>query len=91
MALCEMGFCEPADVHAFVSNGRLVGPDAELPFNTSGGNLGEGYIHGFEMVNEAVRQVRGESTCQVARVERSLAVAGPGYAPGSAVLFGPAE
>ena len=90
MALCEMGFCEPADVHAFVSGGRLVGPDAKLPFNTSGGNLGEGYIHGFELVNEAVRQVRGESTCQVARVERSLAVAGPGYAPGSAVLFGPA-
>ena len=89
MALCEMGFCEPADVHAFVSGGRLVGPDAELPFNTSGGNLGEGYIHGFELVNEAVRQVRGESTCQVAHVERSLAVAGPGYAPGSAVLFGP--
>jgi len=90
MALCEMGFCEPADVHAFVAGGRLIGPDAELPFNTSGGNLGEGYIHGFEMVNEAVRQVRGESTCQVAGVERSLAVAGPGYSPGSAVLFGPA-
>jgi acetyl-CoA acetyltransferase len=90
MALCEMGFCEPGGVGEFVGNGRLVGPDAELPFNTSGGNLGEGYIHGFELVNEAVRQVRGESTCQVARVERSLAVAGPGYAPGSAVLFGPA-
>jgi acetyl-CoA acetyltransferase len=89
MALCEMGFCAPEEVQAFVGGGALAGPGARLPFNTSGGNLGEAYIHGFELVNEAVRQVRGESTCQVARVERSLAVAGPGYSPGSAVLFGP--
>lgn len=89
MALCEMGFCRPDELGAFVEDGRLIGPDSPLPLNTSGGNLGEAYIHGFELVNEAVRQVRGESTCQVERVERSLAVAGPGYAPGSAVLFGP--
>jgi len=90
MALCEMGFCEPEEVEAFVGGGRLEGPDAEFPFNTSGGNLAEAYIHGLEMVNEAVRQVRGESTCQVPNVELSLAAGGPGYSPGSAVLFGPA-
>jgi acetyl-CoA acetyltransferase len=88
MALCEMGFCEPGDVEAFVSNGALEGPKAKLPFNTSGGNIGEAYIHGFELVIEAVRQVRGDSTCQVAEVNTSLVVAGPGYAPGSSVLFG---
>jgi len=88
MAITEMGFCEPGEVEAFVSNGALTGPNARFPFNTSGGNLGEAYIHGFELVNEAVRQVRSESTCQVANVEHSLVVAGPGYAPGSAVLFG---
>jgi acetyl-CoA acetyltransferase len=90
MTLCEMGYCEPGEVEAFVANGALEGPDARLPFNTSGGNIGEAYIHGFELVVEAVRQVRGESTCQVAKVETSLVVAGPGYAPGSAVLFGKA-
>jgi len=91
MALCEMGFAAPDEVEKFVADGALAGPGARLPFNTSGGNLGEAYIHGFELVNEAVRQVRGTSTCQVTRkrVERSLAVAGPGYAAGSAVLFGP--
>jgi len=88
IALCEMGFCEPADVEAFVADGALVGPDARFPFNTSGGNIGEAYIHGFELVVEAVRQVRGDSTCQVNDVSTSLAVAGPGYAPGSAILFG---
>lgn len=88
MALCEMGFCAPEELEAFVADGRLEGPDAPLPVNTSGGNIGEAYIHGFELVNEAVRQVRGQSTCQAPRVELSLAVAGPGYAPGSAVLFG---
>ncbi len=88
MALCEMGFCEPEEVEAFVGDGRLEGPDAALPFNTSGGNLAEAYIHGLEMVSEAVRQVRGDSTCQAPKVELSLAAGGPGYAPGSAVLFG---
>ena len=88
MALCELGYCEPEEVGAFTADGALEGPDARLPFNTSGGNLGEAYIHGFEMINEAVRQVRGDSTCQVADVELSLAVGGPGYSPGSAVLFG---
>lgn len=88
MTLCEMGFCEPEEVEEFVSGGKLEGPDAKLPFNTAGGNIGEAYIHGFELVNEAVRQVRGESTCQAAKADLSLVVAGPGYAPGSAVLFG---
>jgi acetyl-CoA acetyltransferase len=87
MAISEMGFCDPDGVEEFVANGNIRWPGGALPINTSGGNLGEAYIHGFELVNEAVRQVRGESTCQVQGVELSLAVAGPGYAPGSAVLF----
>jgi acetyl-CoA acetyltransferase len=88
MALCEMGFASPDGVEEFVRDGALIGPDAKLPFNTSGGNLGEAYIHGFEMINESVRQIRGESTCQVKDVERALVVGGPGYAPGSALVLG---
>ncbi len=87
MALSEMGFCEPGEIDAFVAGGNLQWPGGRLPVNTSGGNLAEGYIHGFELINEAVRQVRGASTCQVRDVELSLAVSGPGFAPGSAVLF----
>jgi acetyl-CoA acetyltransferase len=87
MAISEMGFCAPEELDDFVANGNIRWPDGRLPLNTSGGNLAEAYIHGFELVNEAVRQIRGESTCQVEGAELSLVVAGPGYAPGSAVLF----
>jgi hypothetical protein len=88
MAIAEMGFCKPGELNEFVGGGNLRWPNGGLPMNTSGGNLGEGYIHGFGNVVEAVRQVRGDSTCQVAGVELSLSVSGPGFAPGSAVLFG---
>src|SRR4029077_5741347 len=88
MALSEMGFCEPGEINDFVADGNLQWPNGRLPINTSGGNLGEPYIHGFGNVVEAVRQIRGESTCQVSGSELSLSVSGPGYAPGSAGLFG---
>jgi hypothetical protein len=41
----------------------------------------------LQLANEAVRQIRGDSTCQVAGAELSLAVGGPVTPPGSAVLF----
>jgi acetyl-CoA acetyltransferase len=88
MAIAEMGFCAPEELNDFVADGALQWPHGRLPINTSGGNLGEAYIHGFGNVVEAVRQVRGDSTCQVADVELSLSVSGPNYAPGSALLFG---
>ncbi|MEA3214373.1 MAG: hypothetical protein QOJ19_529 [Acidimicrobiia bacterium] len=88
MAIAEMGFCEPGELNDFVADGNIRWPDGRLPINTSGGNLGEAYIHGFGNVVEAVRQIRAESTCQVAGAELSLSVSGPGFAPGSAVLFG---
>jgi acetyl-CoA acetyltransferase len=89
IALSEMGFCAPEDIDGFVADGGIQWPDGRLPINTSGGNIGEAYIHGMENINEAVRQIRGESTCQVEGAELSLSVSGPGFAPGSAVLFGP--
>ncbi|MGE3622170.1 MAG: acetyl-CoA acetyltransferase [Acidimicrobiia bacterium] len=87
MAIADIGFCPPGEVEAFVSDGNLRRGGA-LPFNTSGGNLAEAYIHGFQLMLEAVRQVRGTSTCQVDDVELSLYVAGPGTPPSSAVLLG---
>lgn len=87
MALCEMGFTTPDNVERWLTDGNIRWPDGRLPINTSGGNLAEAYIHGFQIVNEAVRQIRGESTCQVANVRNSLLVAGPGALPASAALL----
>ena len=87
IAISEMGFCEPEGLNEFVGNDRLLWKSGGLPLNTSGGNIGEAYIHGFGLVNEAVRQIRGDSTCQVEDAQLSLVVGGPGYALGSAVLF----
>jgi acetyl-CoA acetyltransferase len=87
MALCEMGFAAPDEVEDWLLAGNVRWPHGRLPINTSGGNLAEAYIHGFELVNEAVRQVRGESTSQVPDVRYSLVVSGPGALPASAAIL----
>jgi len=87
IALCEMGFCEPADLEAFIGNGALEGPDARLPFNTSGGNIGEAYIHGMNGVNEGVRLIRGDSVNQPPKNDHVLVTAGIGV-PTSAMILG---
>ncbi|MGH8998797.1 MAG: thiolase C-terminal domain-containing protein [Acidimicrobiia bacterium] len=89
IAISDIGFCEPGDVEAFVSGKNLHFDGGVFPFNTSGGNLAEAYIHGLQLLVEAVRQVRGSSTAQVPNVRLSLFVAGPGTPPSSAVLLSP--
>lgn len=60
----DYGFCAKGEGGPFVENGGIeIG--GRLPVNTHGGHLGEAYIHGFNHVVEAVRQVRGTSTTQV--------------------------
>jgi len=86
LALEDWGFCGHGESGAFVEGGRLRGPDGGLPVNTHGGQLSEAFIHGFNNWNEAVRQLRGTSTCQVPDVELVL-VAAASSDPYGAVLL----
>ncbi len=69
LALEDWGFCGEGESGAFVADGALRGPSGRLPVNTHGGQLSEAFIHGFNNWNEAVRQIRGTSTCQVPDAE----------------------
>ena len=85
LSLEGYGFCERGDAGDFTDDGGIeVG--GRLPVNTSGGGMSEAYLHGFNLITEAVKQVRGVSTNQVEDVEFSLCTSGEGV-PTGAILF----
>ncbi len=81
----EFGFCGRGEARDFIADGNIeVG--GGLPVNTSGGQLGEAYIHGMNGIAEAVRQVRGTSVNQVAGTTNVLVTSGSGV-PTSGLLL----
>jgi acetyl-CoA acetyltransferase len=81
MSLVEHGFCDPDGVMDLFRFENLIAPNGKLPLNTSGGNIAECYMHGLELVNEAVRQCRGTSTAQVPDAKIALVASGPMVSP----------
>jgi acetyl-CoA acetyltransferase len=79
------GFCGRGEGAAFSEGGALES-GGRLPINTSGGGLSEAYVHGFNLINEGVRQIRGESVNQVPGAESCLVTGGEGV-PTSALLL----
>jgi acetyl-CoA acetyltransferase len=80
LSLEEYGFCGPGESAAFVEGDRLEW------CNTSGGSLSEAYVHGYNLIVEGVRQIRGTSTAQVADCELCLVTSGAGV-PTSAMIL----
>jgi acetyl-CoA acetyltransferase len=88
MQLEELGFCNRGEAKEYATVERLsVG--GELPINTSGGLLGEAYIHGMNGITEVVRQIRGTACNQVADVEHALVTAGTGVPTSGLILSKP--
>ena len=88
MQLEELGFCGRGEAKDFATVERLSLGGA-LPINTSGGLLGEAYIHGMNGIAECVRQIRGTSVNQVPDVEHVLATAGTGVPTSGLILRAP--
>ncbi len=86
LALEDLGFCGRGEGSAFARDGGLEWPSGRLPVNTHGGQLSEAFVHGFNNILEAVRQVRGTSTAQVVGAE-AVTVAGSVSGPSSAMIL----
>ncbi len=81
----ELGFCKRGEAKDFATVENLSIGGA-LPINTSGGLLGEAYIHGMNGIAESVRQIRGTSCNQVDDVEHVLVTAGTGCPTSGLIL-----
>jgi len=77
--------CGRGEAPAFSEGGALE-RGGRLPVNTSGGGLSEAYVHGFNLITEGVRQMRGTSVNQVADADTCLVTGGEGV-PTSALLL----
>ncbi|MFG2603971.1 lipid-transfer protein [Streptomyces sp. NPDC048514] len=85
LSLEGYGFCGRGEGGAFTEQGALeIG--GRLPVNTGGGGLSEAYVHGFNLINEGVKQLRGTGTAQVPGAATCLVTAGEGV-PTSALLL----
>jgi acetyl-CoA acetyltransferase len=69
------GICGEGEAADFYrSGGGKLG--SAMPINTNGGLIGEAYIHGINLITEAVRQIRGTAANQVAQVDNVLVSSG---------------
>jgi acetyl-CoA acetyltransferase len=91
MSIIEHGFCSHEEANSFMTYDNFLAKGGKLPLNTSGGNLAECYMHGLELITEAVRQIRGESPNQVKDAKISMVTSGPMVTPVSNSIFGSRE
>jgi acetyl-CoA acetyltransferase len=85
LSLDGYGFCKGGEGGPFTDDGAIE-LGGRLPVNTSGGGLSEAYVHGFNLIVEGVRQMRGTSVNQVPGADTCLVTSGEGV-PTSALLL----
>jgi acetyl-CoA acetyltransferase len=76
-SLEDLALCPRGEVKDFVASGAIR-RGGIVPVNTNGGLIGEGYLHGMNLLTEAVRQVRGTAANQVAGARHVLMSSGRG-------------
>ena len=86
MQLEALGFCGPGEAPDLVRDGATR-IDGAIPTNTNGGQLSEAYMHGFNGLVEAVRQLRGTAVNQVPDARHAIVTGGP-YVATSGVILG---
>lgn len=89
ISLEAYGFCKPGEGGPLAASGALRAAGGALPCNTSGGSLSEVYVHGMNLIVEAVRQIRGTSPNQVAGCETAMVSSGNGVPTSALVLRKP--
>jgi acetyl-CoA acetyltransferase len=85
-ALEGLGFVGRGEAGAFIRSGATL-PNGQLPTNTHGGLLCEGYLHGMNTLTEAVQQIQGlAANRQVAGAETAVVTSGA-LSDGSALIL----
>jgi acetyl-CoA acetyltransferase len=88
----DLGFVGRGEAGAFIEEGNTA-PGGRLPLNTNGGGLSYAHtgMYGMFLMQECIRQMRGDADMQIegAEVSMGLAVGGM-FNAASAVIFGTA-
>jgi acetyl-CoA acetyltransferase len=84
----DMGFVKPGEAGGFIAEGNTA-PGGALPLNTNGGGLSYTHtgMYGMFLLQESIRQLRGEAAAQVPGVEVGMALGNGGMFMSSGALL----
>lgn len=87
LQLEDLGFSPKGETKEFIGNGEQLTYQGNLPLNTHGGLLSQGFVFGLNHVVEAVKQLRGEAGgAQVKDAEVALVAGLGGWNHGTVIL-----